>query len=160
MSIQTRAKEWLKFRKYLASNANYQFATNLSKNNNATGKLCFDHERKHLSLEVNVDPSGEANKATHDAKALSGGERSQATIAFITALGEAADAPFRAIDEFDIFMDAVNRKKSLNHLIDTANFYPDRQFIFITPHDISMLTGSNVRIFKLHPPREDQGVIA
>ncbi|KAL8539573.1 hypothetical protein ACS0TY_001253 [Phlomoides rotata] len=46
------------------------------------------------------------------------------------------DAPFRAMDEFDVFMDAVSRKISLQVVVDFAKAHGS-QWIFITPHDIS-----------------------
>ena len=36
------------------------------------------------------------------------------------ALGENVESPFRAMDEFDVFMDAVNRKISMDALIEFA----------------------------------------
>jgi structural maintenance of chromosomes protein 6 len=43
-------------------------------------------------------------------KLLSGGERSYATLSLLIALGEAVECPFRVMDEFDVFMDAISRK--------------------------------------------------
>ncbi|KAK2975814.1 hypothetical protein RJ640_022831, partial [Escallonia rubra] len=45
------------------------------------------------------------------------------------------EAPFRAMDEYDVFMDAVSRKISLDSLVDFASAQGS-QWIFITPHDI------------------------
>ncbi|KAK2976778.1 hypothetical protein RJ640_002050 [Escallonia rubra] len=64
-----------------------------------------------------------------------GGERSFSTLCFALALHEMTEAPFRAMDEFDVFMDAVSRKISLDTLVDFA-LQHGSQWIFITPHDI------------------------
>ncbi|WMV20486.1 hypothetical protein MTR67_013871 [Solanum verrucosum] len=67
-----------------------------------------------------------------------GGERSFSTLCFALALHEMTEAPFRAMDEFDVFMDAVSRKISLDAVVDFA-LAQGSQWIFITPHDISMV---------------------
>lgn len=68
------------------------------------------------------------------------------------------------MDEFDIFMDAVARKVALNKLIDTARSEQmrHRQFIFITPQDLSSVqkfVGDDFKIHKMRPPeRSDRGL--
>lgn len=52
---------------------------------------------------------------------------------FIQALGEITDNPFRAMDEFDVFMDAVNRRISMQSLIKFAHDQSHVQFLFLTP---------------------------
>ncbi|KAJ8542029.1 hypothetical protein K7X08_016895 [Anisodus acutangulus] len=64
-----------------------------------------------------------------------GGECSFSTLCFALALHEMTEAPFRAMDEFDVFMDDVCRKISLDTVVDFA-LAQGSQWIFITPHDI------------------------
>ncbi len=68
------------------------------------GKITFNHEKERLDIEVKVDCHTDQSKATKNTKALSGGERSFTTICFIMSLWEAMEAPFRCLDEFDVFM--------------------------------------------------------
>ncbi|KAK4385138.1 Structural maintenance of chromosomes protein 6B [Sesamum angolense] len=67
-----------------------------------------------------------------------GGDVPFQTLCFALALHEMTEAPFRAMDEFDVFMDAVSRKISLDAIVDFALTHGS-QWIFITPHDISMV---------------------
>lgn len=102
-----------------------------------SGKVIVSYEQETLSVEVTM-PQDASNKSVCDTRGLSGGERSFSTLCFALALHEMTEAPFRAMDEFDIFMDAVSRKISLDTLVDFA-LAQGSQWIFITPHDISMV---------------------
>lgn len=64
---------------------------------------------------------------------LVGGEKSYTTVAFALALGEWTQSPFRAMDEFDVFMDAINRRVAMENLFSNSLEHPDLQFIFLTP---------------------------
>ena len=80
------------------------------------------------------------------------------TLSLLISLGESIECPFRVMDEFDVFMDAVSRKKALETLIDTGKKYAHRQFIFITPQDISSVdAGPMVKIHRLKPPSRLNG---
>lgn len=63
------------------------------------------------------------------------------------------------MDEYDVFLDNVARKLTLDQLQLYA-FRPDqqfRQFIVITPHELSSVkSGPNVRIFKMQDPERRQ----
>lgn len=82
---------------------------------------------------------GAATTATtkvKDLRQLSGGERSFTTVCFALALGEFTSCPFRAMDEFDVFMDAVARRTSMASLFENAALTPHLQFVFLTPQDV------------------------
>ena len=100
-------------------------------------------------LQDNTDESTQTN----DVKALSGGERSFATLSLLLAIGESLETPFRVMDEFDVFLDPVARKLALETLIQISKEMEHRQFIFITPQDLSNIpTDPKLRIFHLKPP--------
>lgn len=60
------------------------------------------------------------SKEVSDLSALSGGERSFVTLCFTLALNSHSESPFCALDEWDVFMDAVHRKIALDKMIDYA----------------------------------------
>lgn len=45
--------------------------------------------------------------------------------------------PFFMLDEFDVFMDAFNRKASQSALISHAMLFKKRQFFFLSPLELS-----------------------
>ena len=56
---------------------------------------------------------------------------------FLLALWDVSESPFRALDEYDVFMDAVNRRISTQLIIDHATrTSKNRQFILISPQDM------------------------
>jgi structural maintenance of chromosomes protein 6 len=74
-------------------------------------------------------------------------------MALLVALGETLETPFRILDEFDVFLDPETRKLVIKSLIHVAKTLKHRQFIFITPQDLSSISADDqVRILKLHPP--------
>ena len=106
-------------------------------------------------LKSNTD----AHSQTKDVKALSGGERSFATLSLLLAIGESLETPFRVMDEFDVFLDPVARKIAMENLVRVAMEMGHRQFIFITPQDVSNLqTNPKLRVFKMKPPARNNPV--
>ena len=153
-SIKLRAKRFSDFQKFIVFRAT-QFFQMLLSQRGYTGKLKFDHANETLTVQVNVEKT--QGTSTKDSKALSGGERSFSTICFIMALWEAMEAPFRCLDEFDVFMDMLNRKISMRMLMKIAKEQQTRQFILLTPQDMSSVVGTDsVRIFKLTDPERGQ----
>ena len=135
------------------------------------GKIRVHRKEKKLEIGVRI---GEKNRqgsgVIKDLKQLSGGERSFATVAFALALGGETDTPFRAMDEFDVFMDSVNRKIAMENLLSFARENPNLQFIFLTPQDMSVLHAARetcikqgldipesfLRVVTMLPPRPAQ----
>jgi chromosome segregation ATPase len=50
-------------------------------------------------------------------RALSGGERSFSTVSLLLALWETVSCPIRCLDEWDVFLDAVNRQLAAKMLV-------------------------------------------
>ena len=49
---------------------------------------------------------------------MSGGEKSYAQMCLIASLWENMNPPFRALDEWDVFLDALNRKNISSKLLE------------------------------------------
>ena len=60
-------------------------------------------------------------------------------VSLILALWEEIQPPFRMLDEFDVFMDMMNRNKSVDMILDFAMKKRDFQYFFLTPLDTNML---------------------
>lgn len=84
----------------------------------------------------------------------SGGERSYTTMCLLLAIGEKLETPFRILDEFDVFLDAPTRKLTMTMLIHLAKTkMQHRQFIFITPQDLSGIRPDpQLKLWRLNPP--------
>ncbi|XP_078170918.1 structural maintenance of chromosomes protein 6B-like [Carex rostrata] len=145
---------WNKFQRnasLLKRQLTWQFNGHLRKKG-ISGHIKVDYEKKLLSVEVKM-PQDASGNTVRDTRGLSGGERSFSTLCFALALHEMTEAPFRAMDEFDVFMDAVSRKISLDTLVDFA-LAQGSQWIFITPHDISMVKhGERIKKQQMAAPR-------
>ena len=64
-------------------------------------------------------------------------------------------------DEFDVFMDAVNRRVSMKMMIDTANSSDGKQYILITPQDPSTIQHSpSVRVHRMSDPERGQNTLS
>lgn len=81
-----------------------------------------------------------------DAHTHSGGERVVATIAFLLALQSYVRSPIRAVDEFDVHLDPLNREMVTQILVEIAKSYPSTQFLFITPGKLPVSDGFNLII--------------
>ncbi|KAJ8356924.1 hypothetical protein SKAU_G00197180 [Synaphobranchus kaupii] len=139
--MNDRHKVYTKMRMYLSVRCKYYFKSMLFKPG-YSGNMTFDH--KNETLAISVQP-GEGDKAAfNDMRSLSGGERSFSTVCFMLSLWTIAEAPFRCLDEFDVYMDMVNRDKSLKLILQIAAHQRSGQFIFLTPQNVSSLPHNNL----------------
>ncbi|CAL1712529.1 unnamed protein product [Somion occarium] len=161
-SIKVRLLKWHEFRRHIALRCKIYFAYHLSQRG-YYGKVLFDHVSQSLQLKVQTDdmvPTQGGNREK-DPRSLSGGEKSFSTICLLLSLWESIGCPIRCLDEFDVFMDAVNRRISMKMMIDTANASNRKQYILITPQDMSNITiGPSVRVLRMSDPERNQGVLA
>ncbi|KAM8954181.1 structural maintenance of chromosomes protein 6 [Pelodytes ibericus] len=149
-----RYKTYQQFRRCLTLRCKFYFDSLLSQRA-YSGKICFDH--KNETLSITVQP-GEGNKAAlSDMRSLSGGERSFSTVCFVLSLWSIAESPFRCLDEFDVYMDMVNRRISMDMMLTMADSQRFRQFILLTPQNMSSLPSSNlIRILRMQDPERGQ----
>lgn len=85
------------------------------------GKLKIDHRKKLLVVKVEPDLMVKKGKG-RETKTLSGGEKSFSSTCLLLALWEAMGSPIRCLDEYDVFMDDVNRDVSSRLLVSTQCF--------------------------------------
>jgi structural maintenance of chromosomes protein 6 len=59
-----------------------------------------------------------------------------------------------------VFMDAVNRRISMKMMIDTANTSDKKQYILITPQDMTNVSlGPTVRVLRMSDPERGNGML-
>jgi chromosome segregation ATPase len=158
-ALDSRLKRWRKFRDLIVSKAQSTFQYLLSERQ-FRGKLEIDHDDKMLDIKVQPNAT-EKSKKGRETKTLSGGEKSFSTICLLLALWEAMGSPIRCLDEFDVFMDQVNRDVSMRMMIGAARRAVSRQFILITPQSMNNVKlGDDVKIHKMSDPERGQTTLS
>ncbi|KAI9509233.1 hypothetical protein F5148DRAFT_978695, partial [Russula earlei] len=162
-SLRLRLEKWHDFRRHIAFRCKVVFQYHLS-NRGYFGKVLFNHHDGTLQLKVQTDDQNSAQSGGNrdkDPRSLSGGEKSFATICLLLAMWESIGSPIRCLDEFDVFMDAVNRRISMKMMIDTANSSDGKQYILITPQNMQNIhVGPTVRVHRMSDPERGQGTLA
>ncbi|KFY25726.1 hypothetical protein V491_01613 [Pseudogymnoascus sp. VKM F-3775] len=154
ISYHRRLEKWRQFQSHVSASARMQFTYLLSERG-FRGQLTLDHQAKTLSIRVEPDEtrkSAEGRATT----TLSGGEKSFSNICLLMSVWEAMGSPLRCLDEFDVFMDQVNRDVSTNLIIGAARRAIGRQFILITPTGIGggAERDADVKLIRLTDPRQ------
>ncbi|KAK0611146.1 P-loop containing nucleoside triphosphate hydrolase protein [Immersiella caudata] len=153
-TLRIRLDKWRMFQRHITaqSRCNFQY---LLAERGFRGKLLFDHRRKFLDIHVEPDRTVGDDRG-RSTKTLSGGEKSFSSICLLLSIWEAMGSPLRCLDEFDVFMDNVNRAVSTNMLVTAARRSVNRQYIFITPNAIEgrAKLDKDVHIVRLGDPRQ------
>jgi len=145
-NVRERHRGFIMIRAYMCIRVKRAFTEHLQKRN-FNGMLKFNHKpdpteknpEPDPTLTLMVNPEGGRNIIKRDMKTLSGGEKSFSTVSLILALWEEIKPPFRMLDEFDVFMDMMNRNKSVEMILDFAQTSREFQYFFLTPLDTNML---------------------
>ncbi|KAG9192367.1 hypothetical protein G6011_11101 [Alternaria panax] len=154
-TLNNRRNRWKQFRSGISIRARVTFNYLLSERN-FRGSLSIDHNKGLLDIHVEPDIT-ERSAEGRETKTLSGGEKSYSTVCLLLSLWDAMGSPIRCLDEFDVFMDPVNRERSLNMIIQAARRSTGRQFIFITPQSMgNVKITPDVKIIKMSDPERGQ----
>lgn len=174
-TIERRQRIWGTWLKDIAKLSNMEFILMLQARG-FQGKLEYDTANSLLNIRVKPQAqvaSDQARKAQQqdasmettasdndrDIKQLSGGEKSYSTACFFFSLWTAMSSPLRALDEFDVFMDQINRDFVIGELVKNARS-SRVQFILITPNSIShtISLDHDIKIIRLENPERRQVV--
>ncbi|KAI1857388.1 uncharacterized protein JN550_013206 [Neoarthrinium moseri] len=153
-ALLQRLAKYRHFQRHISAAARANFEYLLSERG-FRGKLLLDHVGKRLGIEVEPDQTRE-NVSGRNTKTLSGGEKSFSSICLLLAIWDAMGSPLRCLDEFDVFMDNVNRAISTRMLVQAARRSVGKQFILITPNAIEFQVkhDKDVKIIRLLDPRQ------
>ena len=118
------------------------------------GRLEFDFANKRVVTEVQTKDDKHARAVL----SLLGGEKSFTQIAFLLSIWKVMRPRVCGLDEFDVFMDSVNRTIAIRLLIHEMR-RSSAQSIFITPQDIAVVgdlgDSADIKIHVIKPPRAD-----
>ncbi|OJJ43339.1 hypothetical protein ASPZODRAFT_136183 [Penicilliopsis zonata CBS 506.65] len=158
-TLSHRKGRWKLFRSHISSRAKAQFTYLLSERS-FRGRLLTDHKGKLLDLQVEPDITKDSS-AGRGARTLSGGEKSFSQVCLLLALWEAMGSPIRCLDEFDVYMDSINRQMAIDMLMLAARRSIGRQFILITPGSRTEIKmAPDVRVKELAEPERGQTTLS
>ncbi|KAJ3194735.1 hypothetical protein HK101_002016 [Irineochytrium annulatum] len=113
-ALENRVTQWYNLRRLISIEAKSQFSKLMMKRG-FKAWLDIDHDKQTLELRVDVHNGKEGGDGNEkDPRTLSGGEKSFSTICLLLSLWHYIGNPFRALDEFDVFMDPERNQQTLN----------------------------------------------
>lgn len=120
-SYMQRLDQYRAFQRWISarSRTNFQYLLGERK---YRGKLLLDHKKKTLDVHVEPDATKKED-AGRQTKTLSGGEKSFSSVCLLLSLWEAMGSPLRCLDEFDVYMDDINRDVSTSMIVSCGLFF-------------------------------------
>lgn len=100
-------------------------------------KLKFNKTKKTLHVLFTGDSDV---RAVEKSELVSGGQKTWAQMAFLLSLYRVLECLFSVMDGFDVSLDYENRILLLEGLLGQGRMAKNKQFIFVTPHDINSLS--------------------
>ncbi|KAK3874050.1 hypothetical protein Pcinc_020986 [Petrolisthes cinctipes] len=172
-SLDARQEQYKHFRKMISVYVKANFTVHLS-NRKLKGSLQFDFEKETLVLNVtqmNNNYKGSTKDTIRSEKQtkklgassntprltmMSGGERSFSTVSFLISLWNVIKSPVRILDEFDVFMDVVARRRAMNMMIQAA--MPGTQYIYLSPLDTNFGEQQlkKITVFRMPDPQRNE----
>ncbi|KAI9284702.1 hypothetical protein BC943DRAFT_307252 [Umbelopsis sp. AD052] len=150
-ALQERMERWQQFLMFIAIRAKHHFTYYMLRRGDS-GRLRFNHRKQRLEVQVATGDQFQKGTRHKDSKSLSGGEKSFSQISLLLSLWQGIASPVFCLDEFDVYMDAVNRKQSMRMMVEAAR-ENSSQYILITPQDASSMSpGPDVMIHRLADP--------
>ncbi|SSD58384.1 related to Structural maintenance of chromosomes protein 6 [Saccharomycodes ludwigii] len=148
---RTDALEYAKKDTCLAADTDFKASLRFR---NFTGGLVFDFSTETLNMMVKT-PNDESAR---NVDSLSGGEKSFSQISLLLATWKPMRSRIIALDEFDVFMDQVNRTIGTKLIMEKLSSDNRTQTIIITPQDIGKIANLNgnsddIRIHKMPDPQ-------
>ncbi|KAH9830703.1 structural maintenance of chromosomes protein 6-like [Teratosphaeria destructans] len=154
-SLRFRREKWQHFRKHISYRTRTCFHIFLSERQ-FRGNVLIDHRSRQLDLSVEPDRARTSDSG-RKALTLSGGEKSFSTICLLLSIWEAMGAPLRCLDEFDVFMDNVNRATSMQIMIAAMRRSVGKQYVLITPQAMGNVEiGEDVKVHRMSDPERGQ----
>ncbi|CAI4046999.1 hypothetical protein SKDZ_12G4090 [Saccharomyces kudriavzevii ZP591] len=149
-SLKARDQNYKNAEKGTCFDADMDFRASL-KVRKFSGNLSFIKDTK--SLEIYILTTNDEKARNVDT--LSGGEKSFSQMALLLATWKPMRSRIIALDEFDVFMDQVNRKIGTTLIVKKLKDIARTQTIIITPQDIGKIAdidSSGVSIHKMRDP--------
>lgn len=144
-ALDARLNLWRTYQAKISASVRTQFNYLLSERG-FRGRIDLRHKERKIDIHIEPDETKKSSVG-RDTKTLSGGEKSYSSICLLLSTWEAISSSIRCLDEFDVFMDSVNRGISTELLVKAARRSVSRQYIFITPNAMSHAKlGKDVKI--------------